>query len=201
MKKTTLLIASCGLASGLAMAAQEQDPETYGSDPEMTQDQSDYGTARPTDPSETMGQEQQSTGYGTEQTDPAYQAQDQQSKQHGTKDLTAMSASKLEGKAITTATGEEIGEIDEVWKSTASDERIATVEVGGFLGIGEKTIAIPLSDLQQATSGDSYQTSMDRSTIEAHPEFDESGYTRESDQGDQGGMEHDAMGQDEDTGY
>lgn len=224
MRKTTLLIASCGLASGLAMAAQEQDTGAYDTDPEMTQDQSDYGTARPADPSETMGEQheqqgteygtqqtdpeyqsqdrhsgQQGTEHGTQQTDPAYQSQDRQSGQHGTKDLTAMSSSELEGKAITTASGEEIGEIDEVWKSTTGDERIATVEVGGFLGIGEKTIAIPLSDLQEATSGDSYQTSMTRDTIEAHPEFDESGYDRESGQDDQQGvMEQD---EDESTSY
>jgi sporulation protein YlmC with PRC-barrel domain len=204
MKKTTLLIASCGLASGLAMAAQEQDTETYGSDPEMTQDQSDYGTARPADPSETMGQEQmdqeqeqQTTEYGTEQTDPAYQAQDRQSTRHGSKDLSQVSASKLVGKTVTTSTGEEIGQIDEVWKSTNTGERVAVVEAGGFLGVGERVIAIPVSDLQQASSGDGYQTSMTRGSIENHPEFDESGYSREDGQTDEQGT----MGQDEDTNY
>lgn len=209
MKKMTLLIASCGLASGLAMAAQEQDPETYGSDPEMTQDQSDHGIARPADPSETMDQEQmdqeqmgqeqeqQTTEYGTEQTDPAYQAQDRHSTDHGSKDLSKVSASQLVGKTVATSTGEEIGQIDEVWKNTTTGERVAVLEAGGFLGVGERVIAIPVSDLQQASSGDSYQTSMTRGTIENHPEFDESGHTREDGQtGEQGAME-----QDEDTDY
>lgn len=208
MKKTTLLIASCGLAGGLAMAAQEQDPETYGSDPEMTQDQSEYGTARPADPSETTGQEgmsqeemsqqqeRQTTEYGSE-TDPTYQAQERESTGHGSKDPSKASASELVGKSVSTSSGEEIGQIDEVWKNATTGERVVVVEAGGFLGVGERVIAIPASDLQQSSSGDGYQTSMTRSTIENHPEFDESGYTRESSQAEEQGV----MGQDEDTDY
>ena len=203
MKKTVLIVASCGLASGLALAGQEQEEGAYDPHQEVTQDQSESGSERPTDPSESTmgqqetGQEQQTTEYGTEQqTDPAYQAQQPHS-QHGD-DLTKMSASDLEGKTVKTATGEEIGEIDAIWtSSTNPDERIATVEVGGFLGIGEKTIAIPVSDLQQLTTGEEgVQTSMTRSTIEAQPEFEESGYSREGESQDESMPE-----QDEETSY
>ena len=121
MKKTTILIASCGLASGLAMAAQEQDTETYGSDPEMTQDESQYGSQRPADPG-TSGQQQQQ--------DPAYQSQDQHSKRHGDEDLSAKSADKLEGKTVTTATGEEIGDIDEVWTNDGTAPTFAGAPSG-----------------------------------------------------------------------
>ena len=44
MRKTLLIVAGCGLASGLALA-QEQDDGAYDPHEEITQDQSDYGTA------------------------------------------------------------------------------------------------------------------------------------------------------------
>ena len=156
MRKTLLIVAGCGLASGLALANPEQHEGAH-------------------DPQQKTTQHQQQSP-----------------------DLTELSASELEGRVVKTASGEEIGEIDAVWtSSTAPDERVATVEVGGFLGMGEKTIAIPVSDLQQLTTDGSYETTMTRSTIEGQPEFDESGYTRENG----GQQEQDAMQQDEETRY
>ena len=181
MRKTILIVAGCGLASGLALADPQQHEDAHDPQQGMTQDRSEYGTA-------------------TEkpQSDAGYQARQSQSGEQQSPDLTELSASELEGKVVKTATGEEIGEIDAVWtSSTAPDERVATVEVGGFLGMGEKTIAIPVSDLQQLTTDDSYETSMTRGTIEAQPDFDQSGYTRES-----GGRQgQDAVRQDEESRY
>lgn len=181
MRKTILIIAGCGIASGFALAGQEQHEDASDPQQEMTHDQSEHGTA-------------------TEKphADAGYQAQQSQSDQQRTRDLTEMSASELEGKVVKTATGEQIGEIDAVWtSSTNPDERVATVEVGGFLGIGEKTIAIPVSDLQQLTTDGSYETSMTRSRIAEEPEFDESGYMR-----DNGGQQKQgAVPQEEETRY
>lgn len=107
------------------------------------------------------------------------QAQSHEEMGHDTADLTSIAAEDLEGKTVQTATGEDIGEIDAVMTNTETNERVAVVEAGGFLGIGEKTIAIPLSDLQKSTEEDAFRTSMTRESIESQAEFDESGYTRE----------------------
>lgn len=93
-------------------------------------------------------------------------------------ELTEMSADELEGMTVVTLTGEEIGEIDDVGESP--DGRLATVEVGGFLGVGEKTIGIPLSEMQRSVSDEgSIRTSLTRSVIESHPELDDSSFTPE----------------------
>lgn len=109
--------------------------------------------------------------------------------QHGHmgNDLSAMTAEELEGKKVLTLTGEEVGEIDDVGTSATQQARVATVEVGGFLGIGEKTIAIPLSELQSSVSDeDSVRTSMTRTSIEALPEFDDSDFTADDEAVDEG---------------
>lgn len=177
MKKTITIIASCGLASGLAIA-QAQDTEGYDQEHDATtesHESSEYGTMDSTSSSDPMAQ------TTADDTDEMGDMMDEDT------DVAELSVADLDGKTISTATGEEIGEIDEVWSSSGENERVALVEVGGFLGVGEKTIAIPLSDLQPAASGDGYVTSMTRESIEAHPEFDETGYTQEDDAGDDTG--------------
>ena len=59
-----------------------------------------------------------------------------------------MSANDLVGKSVYNAAGERIGEIDDiVVGKSASTAPEAVIGVGGFLGIGEKKAAIPLSSL------------------------------------------------------
>jgi hypothetical protein len=87
-----------------------------------------------------------------------------------------MSSDELSGKSVVTATGDEIGEIDEVGYSATHQERVAVIEAGGFLGVGKKRIAVPLSELQMGTD-DSVATTMTRDSIETQEEFDEAGFT------------------------
>lgn len=197
MKSTLLLATSLGLAGSLAIAAQEQATEGYDPNRDITTEtqepttptmdpgrqdtpvESDYGTAQTEDPTYGSDQsQQQSTGYGTEEQE----------------DLTSLPADELVGMTIQTSDGEEIGTIDEVWTNSTTSERIAVVEAGGFLGVGERTIAIPVSDLQKATSGEGYRTSETRDSLESQPEFDESGFTRE----DSGLQDQDAIEQEDD---
>jgi hypothetical protein len=195
MNRTILVIAGLSLASGLAVAQEQEDqafdpnrdivsepkPEPQMSMDERqqeTQTESDYGmeptqesaTQQSTSPSATTPSATTPSATTPAATTPAASATG--------KGLSSMSADELEGKKVVTLTGEEIGEIGEIGESPAHGGRIATVEVGGFLGVGEKTIAIPLSDLDKSVSDeDSVRTTMTRSSIESQPEFDESGFT------------------------
>lgn len=87
-----------------------------------------------------------------------------------------MTADKLSGKSVVTTTGEEIGQIDQVGYSATHQERVAVVEAGGFLGVGEKRVAVPLSELKMGSDGN-VKTTMDRDSIEAQEEFDEASFT------------------------
>lgn len=179
MNRTILVIAGLGLASGLAVAQEQEDQEFNPNRDIVTEPKSE--------PQTSMGEQQQETevqsDYGQESTqssDMHTTTPTDPTMSEGTRSagLTDMTADELEGKKVVTLTGEEVGEIGEVGESPAHGGRIATVEVGGFLGIGEKTIAIPLSDLDKSVSDeDSVQTSMTRSMIESQAEFDESGFT------------------------
>lgn len=179
MNRTILVIAGFSLASGLAVA-QEQEDQAY--DPDR-----DIVTEPKSEPQTSMGERQQDTeaqsdygseptqGSATQSTTPTTPTMSEGTTSEG---LTNMTAEELEGKKVVTLTGEEVGEIGEVGESPAHGGRIATVEVGGFLGVGEKTIAIPLSDLDKSVSDeDSVRTTMTRSSIESQAEFDESGFT------------------------
>ncbi len=181
MKKIMLAVASLAMAGSLAVCAQEPD------DAKVTESQRDTDQSmeeRQQDPAVASDYDRERTSSGPADTRVSQQDQaGEQSDGMGTgMDLSAMTAAELEGKKVLTLTGEEIGEIDKVGISGTQQARVATVEVGGFLGISEKTIAIPLSELQPSVSGeDSVKTSLTRTSIETLPEFDESDFSADDD--------------------
>jgi hypothetical protein len=194
MKKLTFTIASLGLAGGLAMAAQAQETEPYDPNRDVVTEsdrdrQSSMGERQQDTPVESEYDrnptEQSSTQHSTTETHSTETQAGQSSQQmgHADSDLSGMTAEELEGKKVLTLTGEEVGEIEDVGRSATQQARVATVDVGGFLGIGEKTIAIPLSELEPSVSGSdgdgAVRTSMTRTSIEALPEFDEADFTAE----------------------
>ncbi len=195
MKKIILTVASLGMAGSMAVYAQNQETTPY-------EPNRDIVTESQRDLDRSMGERQhdspvqsdydkerhdKTTQSGTTDTQGQYGQDKTKTGQHGGmgKDLSAKTAEELEGKKVVTLTGEEVGEINDVGTSATRQARVATVDVGGFLGIGEKTIAIPLSELQSSVSDeDSVRTSMTRTSIEALPEFDESDFTADDEAAD-----------------
>ncbi len=59
----------------------------------------------------------------------------------------AVLASQFMGQAVYTAANENIGEINDLIMNKELDNIVAIVGVGGFLGIGEKDVAIPIGDI------------------------------------------------------
>jgi PRC-barrel domain len=188
MKKFLLGMLGAALAGGMAYAQQEepmdptQDP-TQEQTPEYGEEVGEWGeqdpmseTEDPTqsemdDPtmSETQ-QEESTTEEPATSTDELY-GQESGMQQH---DLSSMSAEDLKGMTIVSDTGEEIGSIDRV-----GEVRVVTVDVGGFLGVGAKTVAIPISELEMSSDGN-LQTTLTRETLEQRQEFDEQAFTEES---------------------
>jgi sporulation protein YlmC with PRC-barrel domain len=65
-----------------------------------------------------------------------------------TKGMTRMTAAELGGKAVVNRNGEEIGEVERVVRRNEDGRHFAVISVGGFLGIGDKQVLVPLEELR-----------------------------------------------------
>lgn len=68
--------------------------------------------------------------------------------------------------------GNRIGEIDYVIDTGSEPEAI--IGIGGFLGLGEYTVALPLADFELTDDGMGFELATDKETLKETPEFDES---------------------------
>ncbi|MBF9030645.1 hypothetical protein HKCCE3408_09580 [Rhodobacterales bacterium HKCCE3408] len=69
--------------------------------------------------------------------------------------------------------GDAIADIDYV--TMVDDVPNAVLGIGGFLGLGEYTVAMPLEDFDLREDGNSFLLNADKQTLESMPEFDETG--------------------------
>jgi sporulation protein YlmC with PRC-barrel domain len=77
----------------------------------------------------------------------------------------------IEGRSIIGLNDERIGTIGDVYIDYDEHTiRYCTVDVGGFLGIGARTVLIPFEKLQW--SGEDLYLPVDKGTLENAPEFD-----------------------------
>jgi hypothetical protein len=67
-------------------------------------------------------------------------------------------ASKLIGTRVVSANNETIGDVNDVLLDRAGTAQAIVIGVGGFLGIGEKDVAVPFSALEFASSRDTNTT-------------------------------------------
>jgi sporulation protein YlmC with PRC-barrel domain len=81
-------------------------------------------------------------------------------------------ASGIIGMEVRNAENQKLGEIKDLVLDVQSGKvSYAVLAVGGFLGIGEKLIALPPSSLKQATDGEYLTLNADKSKIMAAPGF------------------------------
>lgn len=200
MKKTVALMTGLALSGSMALAQEQGTTEDYDPNRDIVTEtdrdrgtgmetprqdspvQSEYGTEPQTQTEMDTGTDPYGTDQSQSETD-TYSSQTEAGtsdrdewKDKSHKDISQLSADKLSGKSVVTADGEEIGEIDEVGYSSTHQERVAVIEAGGFLGVGEKRIAVPLSELTLGTD-DNVKTTMTRDSVEMQEEFDEAGFT------------------------
>ncbi|HEX7062137.1 MAG TPA: PRC-barrel domain-containing protein [Woeseiaceae bacterium] len=171
MSKWLTALAALALASGAAFAGQDTAQEDTMD--EVGQPTGQQDPAMPEDPTRAdepvMGEEQ-----------PPMESQYPEDQMEMSQSVADMSAAELAGKAIVTPDGEEIGEIDRIGQqSDMPQERVAAVDVGGFLGVGAKTVAIPLSKLEMTSDGN-LRTSLTREELESQQALDEETFTEET---------------------
>lgn len=93
----------------------------------------------------------------------------------GGQSLDTMSPDEIVGKAVVSAEGEEIGDVQEVVQDAASGEQFAVVDVGGFLGVGQKSIVIGFDELK-VSGDDRLQSDLTRETVQTETEYSPGDY-------------------------
>lgn len=94
-------------------------------------------------------------------------------------------ADDLIGTTVYGAGDENVGSIADVILSSDGQVDAVTVDVGGFLGIGAKEVAVDLDNLAFMRDGDGdlhLYTSLTKEQLEAQPEYDETTFTDSRDQ-------------------
>ncbi len=81
-----------------------------------------------------------------------------------------MTVGELDGLPLRNADGQRVGEVEDVLVRDGTPAALA-VEVGGFLGIGDETVVVPLGHLS-AGSG-FLTTDMTEDELEALPEWED----------------------------
>jgi putative membrane protein len=84
-------------------------------------------------------------------------------------------AAALVGNQVLNQEGESIGEIEDVVLDQQQNA-FAVVSVGGFLGIGEKNVAIPVSE-RPGQNGEGLTTAMSQADLEDLPAYEEGQYS------------------------
>src|SRR5690606_23227046 len=152
----------------------EPDVSVRQAEPEVSVQQGEPEVSvRQGEPSVSVGQqsEQQRQGVQQEERQAASQQQDrieQQQSRQTTEFTTDLDPQELVGNNVVTPDGDDLGEISGVARSRADDDMHALIDVGGFLGIGERTVALPLDRLERNQDGD-IVTRMSREELEQLP--------------------------------
>ncbi len=94
-----------------------------------------------------------------------------------------VNADDLDDMSVVNSSGDKIGELDEIVLSKQDNQLYAVVEVGGFLGAGEKEVVIPLKELTMR-DGKLWAplTASTQEQLKSRPEYDDSRYQEVSEE-------------------
>jgi len=81
-------------------------------------------------------------------------------------------ASHLLDASVKRLTGDSVGEVEDLIVSADADVRLAVISVGGVLGVGGKTVAIPFAEMMVAPDGGTLFLTMSEQELDALPAFD-----------------------------
>ena len=96
---------------------------------------------------------------------------------------TVLSAGSLKGTKVANATGESLGEIQEIMLHTdTGDMAYAVLSFGGVLGMGGKLFAVPWEALTVDTANERMTLDVPREKLENAPGFDKDAWPLEPDE-------------------
>jgi sporulation protein YlmC with PRC-barrel domain len=92
-----------------------------------------------------------------------------------------LSADRLMGLDVYSVEGDDIGDISDVLVNAEGGVDGFVIDIGGFLGLGARSVGIGFDNLELIVEGDNdwegVQTPFTREQLEAQPEFDQDSYT------------------------
>jgi len=129
------------------------------------------------------GMEQPDAAIASDQPQTAMQSQGQSQgqpqgdqQQAATQPQGAISLEEVLGSQVVNSAGEDVAEIEDV--VMGQDQKYyAVLSVGGFLGIGEKKVAVPLDEMKLGEDQTYLMSGQTEQQLEQMPEYDESQYT------------------------
>jgi sporulation protein YlmC with PRC-barrel domain len=86
-----------------------------------------------------------------------------------------ISMEEVLGSTVVNSAGEEVAEIEDIVLD-ANQKYYAILSVGGFLGIGDKKVAIPLDQLQLGEDQVYLMSAQTEEQLEEMPEYEEDQY-------------------------
>ncbi|MGE3832121.1 MAG: PRC-barrel domain-containing protein [Parvibaculaceae bacterium] len=175
-------------ASGFAIAQTTEQPtqnqpttEQCAADPQLAGCPGSTGNApaQPTQPGDTQGQQ----GATDQQPSTQQPSVAEQPPAQAPADLTAtnidsgkaMLASNFIGSTVYSTANENVGDINDLVFDADSKVNAAVIGVGGFLGMGEKDVAVPLDKItvsKDENGAIKYVISATREQLDAAPAFD-----------------------------
>ncbi|HEX7718739.1 MAG TPA: PRC-barrel domain-containing protein, partial [Woeseiaceae bacterium] len=90
-------------------------------------------------------------------------------------ELNTMAGADMEGRTVHNQDGEEIGTIASVVADDNGESKFVVVDVGDFLGIGGKQVAIEIQNLEMTADGQ-IRSEVTSDALESMPEYDSSDY-------------------------
>jgi putative membrane protein len=93
--------------------------------------------------------------------------------------LGEMTANDLIGQKVVNKNGDKVGKIDDIVLNSNDKAVLAVISVGGFLGIGDKLVAIPFDQLQLGEDKAILLSSATEDELKSMPEYekDQQGYS------------------------
>lgn len=88
-------------------------------------------------------------------------------------ELPTLTVDQLEDMKVVNDKGEKIGEIDEIVRSkTNKDNLFAVVDVGGFLGIGDREVLLSIRDMSKRGNDLAAPAGTTKAQLEKLPKYD-----------------------------
>ena len=164
-----LTIAGAGLAAAQDKASPAQ-PITPSSPGAGAIDKGDTMKSDPAMEQRQTGQPMTDKSRAADTT-PYRSYKENKSNQSGASIAGGLSAEQLIGAEVLNASGDEIGEVEDLVIGSDNKVETAIVQVGGFLGVGSKNVAVNIEQLRQSTGKKGFTTSMTKEELKTLPEY------------------------------
>jgi len=165
------------LAAGSAFAGSDKTSDTsanatYTEKAEELAENATESSAIPSGDAD-VTEEMPTTAEAGAPTDPMADTKVEETEMADASATTEMTVADMLGMNVLSANDEIIGEIDYVVESL--DGQAAVIGIGGFLGLGEYTVAIDVDEFQMTDDEQLKLSAYTEAELEALPEFDETG--------------------------